>query len=133
MSAYVIDASAAVEYLLRTPLGQTLNGQIENAVLIAPELLDVEVLSVLRRTVLQRKISAVRAEEALLDLSTWQIDRVSHLKLTPIAWTCRYNVSAYDAFYVATAKLYELPLLTIDGPLTRAPELGIVIHNISLH
>jgi hypothetical protein len=46
---YVIDASAAVEYLLRTPLGRKLADLIADAFILAPELLDVEVLSVLRR------------------------------------------------------------------------------------
>jgi predicted nucleic acid-binding protein len=43
-----------------------------------------------------------------------------------------YNVGAYDAFYVAAASLYEAPLLTADGPLSRAPGLGIVVQNIRL-
>jgi predicted nucleic acid-binding protein len=41
---YVIDASAAAEYLLRTPLGLKLAALIEQAFLLAPELLDVEVM-----------------------------------------------------------------------------------------
>src|SRR4029077_2418811 len=53
---FVIDASAAVEYLLRTPLGQGLDDLVDEASLLAPSLLDVEVMSVLRRAVLQKKI-----------------------------------------------------------------------------
>jgi predicted nucleic acid-binding protein len=44
----------------------------------------------------------------------------------------RHNVSAYDAFYVAVARLYEAPLLTTDGPLSRAPVPGIEIRNLRL-
>ena len=47
MNRYVIDASIAVEYLLRTPLGLTVAEMMEAASLVAPELLDAEVLSVL--------------------------------------------------------------------------------------
>ena len=53
MRRYVIDASAATEYLLRTPLGLKLVSILEDATLLAPELLDVEVMSVLRRAVLR--------------------------------------------------------------------------------
>ena len=61
MIRYVIDASAAVEYLLRTPLGLKLADAIEGAFLLAPELLDVEVLSVLRRAVLRQQLQERRA------------------------------------------------------------------------
>ncbi len=55
MIRFVIDASAAAEYLLRTPLGQTLDELVEDASLLAPALLDAEVLAVLRRALLQKK------------------------------------------------------------------------------
>jgi len=129
---FVIDASAAAEYLLRTPLGQKLDELIEEAFLLAPALLDAEVLSVLRRALLQKRIEEHRARLALEDLSDWPIDRISHISLLREAWKHRHNVSAYDAFYVAVAKLYEAPLLTADGPLSRAPGLGIVVQNIRL-
>jgi predicted nucleic acid-binding protein len=58
---YVIDASAAAGYLLRTPLGLKLADLIEGALLLAPELLDVEVLSVLRRAVLRQQLEEQRA------------------------------------------------------------------------
>lgn len=132
MIRFVIDASAAVEYLLRTPLGQKLDDLIEESFLFAPELLDVEVLSVLRRALLQERIEEHRGRLALEDLGAWPIDRIPHAVLLREAWKHRHNVSAYDAFYVAAAKLYEAPLLTADGPLSRAPGLGIAVQNIRL-
>jgi len=129
---FVIDASAAVEYLLRTPLGQRLDDLIDEASLLAPSLLDVEVMSVLRRAVLQKKIEEHRARLALEDLGDWPLHRISHSVLLREAWKHRHNVSAYDVFYVAVAKLCEAPLLTADGPLSRAPGLGIVVQNIRL-
>lgn len=132
MIRFVIDASAAAEYLLRTPLGQKLDSLIEQAYLLAPALLDAEVLSVLRRALLKKRIEEHRARLALEDLGGWPIDRIPHPVLLREAWKHRQNVSAYDAFYVAVARLYEAPLLTADGPLTRAPNLGIVVQNIRL-
>ncbi|WP_425155591.1 type II toxin-antitoxin system VapC family toxin [Candidatus Palauibacter sp.] len=46
------------------------------------------------------------------------------------AWRYRHNVSAYDAFYVATARSHGMPLLTADGKLAGASGLDIVIHHI---
>ena len=54
MSRYVIDASVAVDYLLKTPRGLAVGGVIEDAWLAAPEIVDAEVLSVMRREVLGR-------------------------------------------------------------------------------
>lgn len=132
MIRYVIDASAAVEYLLRTPLGLQLADLIEQAFLLAPELLDVEVVSVLRCAVLRQKLAEHRALVALDDLITWPVDRIPHTALVREAWRHRHNVSAYDAFYVAVARVYDVPLLTADGPLTRAPALGIVVQNVRM-
>jgi predicted nucleic acid-binding protein len=61
VSCYVVDASAAAEYLLRTSLGLKVANIIEGGVLLAPELLDVEVLSVLKRAVLRGQLTVQRA------------------------------------------------------------------------
>ena len=129
---YTIDSSVAVECLLRTPLGIKVSGIIEEAELVAPELLDVEVLSVLRRAVRQSRLDEQRALLALEDLVDWPVDRISHSRLIADAWRVRHNVSAYDAFYVAAAFAFDAPLLTADGPLSRAPKVGIAIHNVRM-
>ena len=127
---YIIDASVAVEYLLRTDLGLKVAALIEGADLLAPALLDVEVLSVLRRGILRKKLDEQRAILALGDLLAWPIERIPHLTLILEAWQHRHNVSAYDACYVAAARTYDVPLLTADGPLSRAPDLRIIVHNV---
>lgn len=130
MTRYVIDASVAVEYLLRTPAGLQVTPLLNDAFLMAPELMDVEVISALRRAVAKKNIAEIRAVAAIEDLSDWQVDRISHRSLARLAWRYRHNASAYDAFYVATARLYDVPLLTADGPLSRAPGLDVVLHNV---
>ena len=130
MSRYVVDASAAAEYLLRTPLGLKVANIIEGGFLLAPELLDVEVLSVFRRAVFRQQLTEQRALRAIEDLMDWPIDRIPHKSLVWAAWQHRNNVSAYDAFYVAAARLSASSLITADGPLARAPLLGIVVENV---
>lgn len=130
MTVYVIDASVAAEYLLQTPLGVQAAQLIETSDLLAPALLDVEVLSVLRRALLRGVLSEARAKLATEDLTTWAVERIPHPPLLGEAWTHRHNLSAYDSVYVAVAKLYGVPLLTADGPLARAPKLGITVQNI---
>ena len=132
MKRFVVDASAAAEYLLRTQVGLRLDDIVGGALLMSPELLDVEVVSVFRRAVLHKKLEETRAAQAVEDLVAWPVDRIAHAQLVQEAWRHRHNISAYDAFYVAAARLYDASLLTVDGPLSRAPGLGIVVHNIQM-
>ncbi len=129
---FVIDASAAVEYLLQTAVGMRVAGIIETADLAAPELVDAEVLSVLRREVLASRLDANRAGQAVLDLRDWPLERIAHRGLLNDALALRGHVTAYDALYVAAARARTAGLLTADGPLSRAPGLGIAVHNVRL-
>jgi predicted nucleic acid-binding protein len=129
---FAIDASAAAEYLLHTSLGLKVSELIEDAELVAPELLDVEILSVLRRAVLKKRLDEKRALLAIEDLAGWDVERISHSILLQDAWQFRHNTTAYDAFYAAAARMYNASLLTADGPLSKAPGLGIVVQNIRL-
>ncbi|WP_419918599.1 type II toxin-antitoxin system VapC family toxin [Candidatus Poriferisocius sp.] len=132
MKRYVLDASVAVEYLLRTPLGLALANMIENTGLAAPDLIDAEVLSVLRQAVLKDRLSQERAITAVNDLMLWPLERIPNRALASLAWRYHKNVSAYDAFYVAAADTHNAPLLTTDGRLARAPGLGIAIQHFRL-
>ena len=105
---------------------------IESASLSAPELMDAEVLSVLRRAVLNGHLEETRALMAVEDLAHWPVDRISHKALARLAWQRYRNVSAHDAFYVAAAHSHDLPLLTADGRLARASGLGVVVQHVSM-
>src|ERR1700733_4528223 len=81
----VLDASAAVDWLLQTSAGQHIEKRIysHSETLHAPHLLDVEVTQVLRRLALQGVISAHRADVAFRDLLDLRITRYPHLVLLP--------------------------------------------------
>ena len=132
MTLYVVDASVAVEYLLRTPLGLSLAETLKDAGLAAPDLIDAEVVSVLRRAVLTQRLAEGRALMALEDLAQWPVERIPSRTLAPLTWQYHRNVTAYDAFYVGAADVLEAPLLTADGRLARAPGLGITIQHFRL-
>lgn len=132
MTGYVIDASVAFEYLLKTPIGRTVATTIERAFLVAPELMDAEVLSVVRKTVMRGQLEEERARMVVDDLVRWPVARVRHRELVQRAWSHYQNVTAYDALYVACARLYGLPILTMDSRLARASALGVVMHDIRM-
>lgn len=126
----VVDASAAVEYLLRTALGVRVAVLLEHEDIAAPDLLDAEVLAVLRREVLAGRLDERRAGEAVTDLGHWGVERLSHRQLLDGAWALRGHVTAYDALYVEAARQRGAALVTADGALARASGLGIVVHNV---
>ena len=99
--------------------------------LVAPHLLDAEVLATLRKSVLRGLLAESRAQEALSDLAEWQVERVPHLPFLQAAFYLRHNYSAYDALYVVVAQRYGAVVVTCDGPLSRAPAVaGVVIRNM---
>jgi len=86
-----------------------------------PDLVDVEVVSVLRRRWLAKTITARRFATAIDDLAELPADRYPVLPFMPRAYELRANVSAYDATYVALAEQLDCALLTADARLAAAP------------
>jgi predicted nucleic acid-binding protein len=118
----VLDASAAIEWLLQSPAGVRIDKRIfsRSQSLHAPHLLDVEVAQVLRRYVREKTISEQRGEEALQDLGDLPLNRYPHDLLLPRVWELRATLSAYDAVYVALAELLDALLLTCDEKIALA-------------
>ena len=120
MTRLVVDASAMIEWLLRTPRGVSFDPALRTHELHAPALCDVEVLSSLRRVLLTRVMAIARAEQALGVYRDLRLSRHGHLALLTAAISMRENFSAYDACYVALAQRLNAPLLTADASLARA-------------
>ena len=88
--------------------------------LVAPALIDVEVLSIWRGLVRGGRASAARIEQALDELRDLPLRRADHRPLVHRCWELRDNVTAYDAVYVALAEALAVPLVTSDVRLSRA-------------
>jgi len=118
----VLDASAAVDWLLQTPAGRQIDRRIfaRNESLHAPHLLDLEVAQVLRRLVREGMISSPRAAHAVEDLLDLRVTRYPHFLLLPRIWQLRLNLSAYDAAYVALAEKLPGTLISRDRRLQSA-------------
>lgn len=97
--------------------GAEARARLRGEELVAPHLADLEVTSVLRRSVAIGNVTAQRAHQALQDLADLDIERVTHTSLLPRVWDLRGNYTAYDACYVALAELFQVPLLTYDAKM----------------
>jgi len=122
LSTLVVDASALAEYLLGTRRAIVVEETITDAQaeVHAPALCDVEVISILRRAVLGKRVTTERAAYAIIDLLGLPLTRHGHLTLLGRMFRLRQNFSAYDATYVALAEQLGAALLTADGSLARA-------------
>ena len=125
----VLDASAVIDLLLRTPAGQRIEERIyANAhSLHTVHLLDVEFLQVIRRLVREGRLSQKRAEEAIEDVATLRLTRYPPMLLLKRIWQLRQNLSAYDAAYVALAENLRAPLITRDGRIALAAGHEVVV------
>lgn len=111
MKAFVIDASAV-------GTGSPLIDEAD--ALFAPELIDLEVANLLRKSVLRHQRDAAEAGRILEAWAGNDVVRFSHLPYLDTVWSLRHNITAYDAAYVALAMHLGAVLLTADRRLAAA-------------
>jgi predicted nucleic acid-binding protein len=126
-SVVVIDASVAVEFLVRlkwTEHASRLFGALTEpgATLQfwAPDLLFAESASALRKLVLLEAISATAGGTAVERLGRLPVAATGTAALLADAWKLRHNVTIYDACYLALAKRLDAPFVTADERLAHS-------------
>jgi predicted nucleic acid-binding protein len=107
--------------------GDRARARLRGEALAAPDLVDLEVASVLRGRLAGGHISPRRAELALADLVALRLERVASLRLIRRCWELRDNLTVCDAAYVALAEALAVPMLTADARLARATGPGCPI------
>lgn len=107
--------------------GQRFRERLRGETVIGPDLLRLEVVSVLRRHAANGSLTAEQANDAVDDLLAFPITVFPTASLLNRVWQLRHNVSAYDSCYVALAEAVEHPLLTADRRLADAPGVRCAI------
>ncbi len=118
----VVDASCLVEVLTGSrraePVRERLAADEEHA---APHVVDVEVLTTIRRQHRRGLLDRTAAEQVVADLEAWPGERFGHRLLLARAWELRDTVRGWDAMYVALAEALDSTLVTADARLASVP------------
>jgi predicted nucleic acid-binding protein len=118
----VIDASVIVTALADDgDDGDRVRERLRGERLVAPHLIDVEVVSAWRRLAAAGQLDDRRVALAMTDLGVLRIERAPHQPLVRRCWELRVNLTVYDASYVALAEALDAVLLTGDRRLAEAP------------
>lgn len=119
----ILDASLAIDVALATSDGRRLQQRLraDGRPLGAPELIDLEILQVMRRSVRRGEVDAEQAAEALGIFEALPLERFPHRIVSRRIWSLRDNLTTYDAAYIALAELLDAPLWTRDSKMQGVP------------
>jgi predicted nucleic acid-binding protein len=118
----VVDASVIAPALADDDEdGERARSRLYGERLTAPEVLDLEVVSVIRKALISGALTRRRAGSALADLVELDLERVSHRRMLARIWELHQNLTPYDAAYVALAERIDATLITADRRLSLAP------------
>jgi predicted nucleic acid-binding protein len=125
----VLDASAVIELLTNGPLSDQLRRDLagRDDTFLAPHLLDIEVLSALRRLLAGQRIDSHRTEQLLTGLAELPAERYPHTPLLARIWELRNNFTAYDAAYIALAEETGAILYTCDAKLAKGHRARVAV------
>lgn len=125
----VLDASVVVELLTNGVLADSIRGELagRDESVIVPHLIDVEVMSALRRLVAGQRIDSHRSRQFLAELVALPAERYSHTPLIGRIWELRHNFTAYDAAYIALAEATDSVLYTCDEKLRKGHRARVAL------
>lgn len=105
------------------PDGHRFRSRLRGEAIAGPDLLRLEVTSVLRRHLRSGRLTVDQATAAVSDVLDLPIRVFPTAPLLARAWELRDNLSVYDACYVALAEALDTLLLTADCRLATAPRV----------
>ena len=125
----VLDASLVVELLINGRLADDIRSELVRSgeAFLVPHLIDIEVLSAIRRLAAGQRMDAHRWGQALEGLAALPAERYSHTPLLSRIWELRHNFTAYDAVYIALAEATDSVLYTCDEKLCRGHRARVTL------
>ncbi len=126
IKSIVVDASVVLAWILADERSTHTDALYEKALedqisLNAPTLLISEVINSLKSAVTRKRATKKQAQEGLRHFFTLdiQLHSLQEMSTEVLDTAIRYDISGYDAQYVALAKHYNASLYTLDTKLKR--------------
>ena len=117
----VVDASVLAPALADAgDDGRRFRDRFHGESIAGPDLLRIEVTSVLRRHANRGQLTAEQADAAIGDLLAFPITVFPTAPLLRRVWKLRPSLTPYDACYVALAEAVDCVLITADRRLANA-------------
>jgi len=125
----VLDASVVVELLTNGTMADAIRKELAGCddSFLVPHLIDIEVVSALRRLAGGKQIDAHRSAEFLAGLAALPAERYAHTPLIGRIWELRHSFTAYDATYIALAEATDSVLYTCDEKLRSGHRARVVL------
>ena len=110
-----MDASAIMAVILNEPNKTRVIKLTENSTLLSPEIISFEIGNALINLLKRQKITETKLLEAYKAFISIPIRNIAIDIEKALMIACKYNIYAYDAYYLETAYRLKLPLVTFDG------------------
>ncbi|MDR1444903.1 MAG: type II toxin-antitoxin system VapC family toxin, partial [Treponema sp.] len=113
----MVDASTIICIILNEPEKQRIITLTEGAELAAPEMIPFEIGNALSRMYKRNRLNEEQIIRAYTLYETLPLRIVKVNMIKALKLSCKYNIYAYDAYYLETSYRLNLPLLTLDGQM----------------
>jgi predicted nucleic acid-binding protein len=128
----VVDASAlAVALGDDGPDGARVRERLRGHRLISPDLIDTEVIGIVRRAARSGALSSGRADQLLVDLADLPLQRVFTARYSAAVWPLTERFTVHEASYLGLAGALDTLLLTADRRLAAVDGLPCQVELIS--
>ena len=127
----VLDASAAVPYLIGTPAAAAVEKAIGSGPIHVPVHFDVEVFGAVRRELLLHHIDLMEALNAIYALRVFVVERHPVTRHLMDALALRDNIGSHEVFYVLLARRLGATFVTCDASLGRAAAPYCAVRHIA--
>jgi predicted nucleic acid-binding protein len=110
----LLDASAIMAIILNEPNRKIIITLTKGSILLSPAMISYEIGNALISLYKRHKLTETEVIDAYNGFNKIPLRTVDVVMEKSLKISCKYNIYAYDAYYLEVAKRLKLPLITFD-------------------
>jgi predicted nucleic acid-binding protein len=127
----MVDASVLLCIILNEPEKEKIVSLTKESEIAAPEMISFEIGNALSRMVKKHRLNEEQVSMAYSIFTSIPMRLVKIDMHKALSISCKFDIYAYDAYYLETSQRLKLPLLTLDsGMIDRAKRMKIELLEI---